>query len=171
MKPVPLVPDRPLPTSPDVDRAGDGRGRIETPLAPEQEETAPKADAPKVGCRKVEAPKVEAPKVEAPKVEVNAAKPEAPRFPGKVMIMSPGDRVWHDDAPREAAETRQAVRQAPLCRDGGRGGAGDVGGCDRRRAGDRGPRHYAPAARSPRSRRTTARWKPPWRGSMPICSR
>jgi hypothetical protein len=37
---------------------------------------------------------VEAPKVEAPKVE--AAKPETPRMPGKVMIMSPGERVGSD---------------------------------------------------------------------------
>src|SRR3954451_13394858 len=70
---------------------------IESPkIAPEQEETAPKADAPKVEAIKVEAPKVEAPKVEAPKVEapkvealkaevpkLDAVKPEAPRFPGK----------------------------------------------------------------------------------------
>ncbi len=45
----------------------------------------PKAEAPKV-----EVPKVEAPKVEAPKVD--AVKPAAP-FPGKVTIMSPGDRA------------------------------------------------------------------------------
>jgi len=74
---------------------------IESPgIAPNQEETAPKADAPKVEPKiepKVEAkvepklePKLEAPKVEAPKVE--ASKPEAPRIPGNVMIMSPGDR-------------------------------------------------------------------------------
>ena len=78
---------------------------VESPmLAPEQEETSPKADAPKadapkpempkVESFKVEAPKAEAPKVEAPKVE--AAKPDAPRMPGKMMIMSPGERVGAD---------------------------------------------------------------------------
>ncbi|MBX9648816.1 MAG: hypothetical protein K2X57_17375 [Xanthobacteraceae bacterium] len=75
---------------------------IESPrLAPEQEETSPKADAPKVEMPKVEAFKVEAPKVEAVKAEapkadaakVDAVKPEAPRFPGKVIVMSPGERV------------------------------------------------------------------------------
>jgi len=64
-------------------------------LSPEQEETSPKADAPKM-----EAPKVEAPKVEAPKID--AVKPEAPRFPGKVMIMSPGDRVGAGAKPEAA---------------------------------------------------------------------
>lgn len=83
---------------------------VESPmLAPEQEETSPKADAPKaeipkaeipkaempkVEPFKVDAPKAEAPKVEAPKVE--AAKPETPRVSGKVMIMSPGERVNAD---------------------------------------------------------------------------
>ena len=70
---------------------------IESPgIAPNQEETAPKADAPKVEAKvepkiepKIE-PKLEAPKAEAPKVE--ASKPEAPRIPGNVTIMSPGDR-------------------------------------------------------------------------------
>jgi len=89
---------------------------VESPmLAPEQEETSPKADAPKADAPKTDAPKaempkvepfkVEAPKVDAPKVEVpkvDAAKPEAPRMPGKLMIMSPGERVGAD-AKAEAA--------------------------------------------------------------------
>jgi hypothetical protein len=73
---------------------------VESPmLAPEQEETSPKADVPKVEMPKVEPFKVEAPKAEAPKVEapkVEAAKPETPRMPGNVMIMSPGERVGAD---------------------------------------------------------------------------
>jgi len=70
-------------------------------LAPEQEETSPKADAPKLDAVGTEAPKVEAskaeaskaepPKVEAPKID--SAKPEAPRRPGNVTIMSPGERI------------------------------------------------------------------------------
>ena len=75
---------------------------IESPmLAPDQEETSPKADAPKVEAVKVEAikaeaPKAEAPKVEAPKVEAKpeTAKVEPPRIPGKLLIMSPGERAW-----------------------------------------------------------------------------
>src|SRR3954447_19470284 len=70
---------------------------IESPrLAPEQEETSPKADVTKAEAPKVEMPKVEAFKVDAPKVEapkVDAVKPEAPRFPGKVIVMSAGERV------------------------------------------------------------------------------
>lgn len=94
---------------------------IESPmLAPDQEETSPKPDVPKVEAikaeaRKVEAPKAEAPKVEVPKVEVpkveavkaETAKSETsksetsnavpPRIPGKLLIMSPGERAWTGD--------------------------------------------------------------------------
>lgn len=85
-------------------------GEIESPrLAPEQEETSPKpdvlkADAPKAEMPKAEpfkfdAPKFDAPKVDAPKVEVpkvDAVEPEAPHVPGKLLIMSPGERVGAD---------------------------------------------------------------------------
>jgi hypothetical protein len=77
---------------------------IESPmLAPDQEETAPRPDAPKV-----EAPAVEAAKVEAPKVE--AAKAEPPRIPGKLLIMSPGERAWNGD--EAAAEPEAAPNEA-----------------------------------------------------------
>jgi hypothetical protein len=66
---------------------------IESPmLAPDQKETSPKVEAIKAEAPKVEAPKVETPKVEAAKVE--AAKVEPPRIPGKLLIMSPGERAW-----------------------------------------------------------------------------
>ncbi|MET0677625.1 MAG: hypothetical protein ABW175_17655 [Bradyrhizobium sp.] len=86
-------------------------------LASNQEETSPKADAPKVEAVAVEAPKAEAPKVEAPKVEatkadapkIDAVKPEAPRFPGNVMIMSPGDRAGPE--PKAAAAAPAAKRR------------------------------------------------------------
>jgi hypothetical protein len=81
---------------------------VESPrLAPEQEETSPKADAPKVEAIKVEAPKVEAIKVEAPKVEASKAepsRPEASHSPGKLLIMSPGDRAWDGQAAGAKAE-------------------------------------------------------------------
>ena len=70
-------------------------------LSPDQEETSPKGDAPKVEAAKIEVPKADVPKIEAPKVD--AVKPEEPRFPGKVMIMSPGDRVGADAKPEAAA--------------------------------------------------------------------
>jgi hypothetical protein len=73
---------------------------VESPmLAPEQEETSPKADAPKAEMPKVEPFKVEATKVDTPKAEapkVDAVKPEAPPMPSKMMIMSPGERVSAD---------------------------------------------------------------------------
>ena len=87
-------------------------------LAPEQEETSPKPDAPKdapkVDAAKMEASKAKRPKVEAPKVEapkIDAVKPEAPRFPGNVMIMSPGDRVGADAkaAPAEGSSGKRRI--------------------------------------------------------------
>ena len=63
-------------------------------------------DAAKVEPAKPEAAEVEAPKAETPKAEtprVDAVKPAEPRFPGKVMIMSPGDRVGRDAKPEAAA--------------------------------------------------------------------
>jgi len=68
---------------------------VESPaIAPDQELSA-MAEAPKI--EPVEAPKVD-PRVEAPKVEVKADKAEAPRPAGKVMIMSPGERMWSGEA-------------------------------------------------------------------------
>ena len=96
---APSAPEMPVPVT--------ATAEVESPrLAPDQEETSPKADAPKVEMPKaepfkVEAPKVEATKAEVPKAEVpkvdapkvDAAKAETPRMPGKMMIMSPGERV------------------------------------------------------------------------------
>jgi hypothetical protein len=70
-------------------------------LTPDQEETSPKADLPKMDAVSMEGPKVEAEssKIEAPKVDapkIDDVKPEAPRFPGNVMIMAPGERVGAD---------------------------------------------------------------------------
>jgi hypothetical protein len=58
----------------------------------------------------VDAPK-EAPRVEAPKVEAAGAgtdKTDAPRFPGKVMIMSAPGRRWDGDAAGPEAEPGSA---------------------------------------------------------------
>jgi hypothetical protein len=118
--------------APDVSAPVTAAAAVESPqLAPEQEETSPKADlvkadlvkadapkaempkvepfqvveAPSVEAPKVEAAKVETIKVDAPKVEVpkaKAVKPETPHMPGKMIIMSPGERVG-SDAKVEAA--------------------------------------------------------------------
>jgi hypothetical protein len=82
-----------------------------TKLAPGQEETSPKPDAaaPKVDAVTMEAPKVEASKAEAPKIDapkIDAVKPEAPRFPGNVTIMSPGERVGADAKAAPAGKRR-----------------------------------------------------------------
>jgi len=87
---------------------------VESPmLAPDQEATSPKPDAPKMEATKAEAPKVEAPKIEAPKIEAvkaEAAKAEPPRIPGKLLIMSPGERAWTGD--EAAAEPQAAPSEA-----------------------------------------------------------
>ncbi|MEH2624617.1 hypothetical protein V1292_002672 [Bradyrhizobium sp. AZCC 1719] len=106
----PAAPDKPAPGDPVTAAAEVEPVR----LAPEQEETAPKPDAPKVDAVNMEAPKVETPKVEAPKLEapkVDAVRPEAPRFPGNVTIMSPGDRVGTEAkaAPTEASSGKRRI--------------------------------------------------------------
>jgi hypothetical protein len=86
-------------------------------ISPEQEETAPRmeaaeADAPKEAPKetsKDETPKVDAPKVDAPRVD--AVKTAEPRFPGKVMIMSPGDRAGMDAKPEAAAKASSGKRR------------------------------------------------------------
>ncbi|WP_035976678.1 hypothetical protein [Bradyrhizobium sp. th.b2] len=108
-------------------------------LAPDQEETAPKADATRMDAPKIESPKVEPPKVEPrvdamvepkidpmidPKVEpkiepsnmdvpkVETGKREEPRFPGKLMIMAPGDRTWDHEATASKPGAEQAAKTA-----------------------------------------------------------
>jgi hypothetical protein len=94
---APAVPAMPAPSEP-VKAAAEAEA---AKLAPDQEETSPKADLPKMDAVSMEGPKVEAEssKIEAPKVDapkIDDVKPEAPRFPGNVTIMSPGDRVGAD---------------------------------------------------------------------------
>ena len=84
-----LAPDQeatsPAPDAPKMETAG-----VESPTA-----EAPPVEAAEAEASKLEAPKAEAPKAETPKASsrIDAVKPEAPRFPNNVMIMSPGDRV------------------------------------------------------------------------------
>ena len=110
---APAAPDMPAPNESVTAAAG-----VEAAsLAPEQEETSPKPNAPKVDAVKTEAPKVEAAKAEASKAEppkidtpkIDAVKPEAPRFPGNVTIMSPADRVGADAkaAPAEGSSGKR----------------------------------------------------------------
>ncbi|MTV16094.1 MULTISPECIES: hypothetical protein [Bradyrhizobium] len=105
---------------------------VEAPrLAPEQEETSPKADAPRMDSSKIEPSKVEPPKIEPklesmiePKVEakveptnmdvpkVETGKREEPHFPGKLMIMAPGDRTWDHEATASRPGAEQAATAA-----------------------------------------------------------
>ncbi len=83
-------------------------------ISPEQEESAPKADAPNVDAARLEAAPTEASKDEAPKADtprVDAVKTAEPRFPGKVMIMSPGDRAGMDAKPEVAAGASSGKRR------------------------------------------------------------
>src|SRR6185436_923693 len=108
---APAVPATPAPGEPVTPAAETEAAR----LAPDQEEISPKPDAPKVDAVELEAPKVEAVKAEAPKIEapkidapkIDAVKPEAPRFPGNVMIMSPGDRADAKAAPAAASSGKR----------------------------------------------------------------
>lgn len=105
---------------------------VEAPrLAPEQEETSPKADAPRIDAPKAEAPK-EAPKVEPSRLDpmieakidakieptnmevpkVETGKREEPRFPGKLMIMAPGDRTWDHETTASKPGAEQAAKAA-----------------------------------------------------------
>ena len=71
-------------------------------LRPDQEETVPKADAPKAETPKAEAPRLRPKGRGSEGARRRRRKPEAPRFPGKLMIMSPGDRAWDDSAAAKA---------------------------------------------------------------------
>ena len=76
---------------------------LESPAIAPDHEASPKAD-----MRKPDTPKADAPKVEAPKFEV--PKPEMPRATGKVLIMAPSDRAWHDHS--ASAEVKSDTRSA-----------------------------------------------------------
>ncbi|OKO72885.1 hypothetical protein AC628_25510, partial [Bradyrhizobium sp. NAS96.2] len=99
---------------------------VETPrLAPEQEETSPKAEAPKVEPSRLDPaiearidakinpkidPKIEPTNMAVPKVETG--KREEPRFPGRLMIMAPGDRTWDHEATASKPGAEQAGKTA-----------------------------------------------------------
>ena len=137
---APAVPDVPASNEPVTAVAEVEAAR----LAPDQGETSPKGDAPKVDAISMEAPEVEAAKAEAPKIDVpkvDAVKPEAPRFPGNVMIMSPGDRVDAKVASAEASSGKRrfgamAAVVALATVAGALGGALATGGIGKLMAGD-----------------------------------
>jgi hypothetical protein len=80
-------------------------GKVDAPKADAPEAEALKADGPKVDAPRADVPKGDPPKRETPKSE--AANVDAPRLPGKIMIMSSGDN-WDYEGPEPKAETEQA---------------------------------------------------------------
>jgi hypothetical protein len=87
-------------TAPAASTPVTAAAEVESPkIAPEQEETAPKADAPKADALKADPPNADAPKAETPKVE-----PARPATSGTVVIMSPGDRPWNGDSASSKAD-------------------------------------------------------------------
>jgi hypothetical protein len=89
----------------------EGSTRVDSPkLVPEQDaaEEMPKVDPPKVLSDKVladkaAADKAETSKAETSKTEIPAA--DAPRIPGRVMIMSAGERSWDSNDAGPAPES------------------------------------------------------------------
>jgi len=71
---------------------------LESPAIAPDHEAPPKADMPKADMPKANAPKLEVPK------------PEMPRTTGKVLIMAPSDRAWHDHSAN--AEVKSDTRNA-----------------------------------------------------------
>jgi len=75
---------------------------LESPAAAPDHEAPPKKAEP-----------VKADPVKAESVRVEAAESEAPHSAGKVLIMAPGDRTWHDHTTAEVkSETRATAPQA-----------------------------------------------------------
>jgi len=81
---------------------------LESPAIAPDHEAPPKADMPKADMPKADMPKADMPKANAPKLEV--PKPEMPRTTGKVLIMAPSDRAWHDHSAN--AEVKSDTRNA-----------------------------------------------------------
>lgn len=65
------------------------------------------AIAPGHETPKPDAPKADASRPEAPRVEL--VTPDAPHAPGRVLIMSPGDRAWHDHSAEVKVGSPQRV--------------------------------------------------------------
>jgi len=84
----PAVPTSDARSEPVVASAGQPT-EAESPkqvAGPAEAGEAPKVDSPEVDGHKIDASQQDAPKIDA-------SKPDVPRAPGKVMIMSPGDRA------------------------------------------------------------------------------
>ncbi len=92
------------PVASSAQQAAHGSTNVESPaLAPEQGAAAemPEADAPKADVPKADAAAIHA-------ASSDAAEAAAPRIPGKIMIMSSGDRAWTDNEHSSEPETTES---------------------------------------------------------------
>ena len=80
----------------------------QSPAAAETPKAASAVESPDLVPGQGEAAKADAPNPEAPKVEAPKVEAEAPRAPGKIMIMSAGDRNWDHKGVEPEAESEQA---------------------------------------------------------------
>jgi hypothetical protein len=97
------------PVASSAQEAAHGSPNLESPgLAPEQGAAAemPEADAPKTDMLKTDMPKADAAAIHAASSE--AAEADALRIPGKIMIMSSGDRAWTDNEHRPEPEVAES---------------------------------------------------------------
>jgi hypothetical protein len=116
LKAGPAVPHSPDPSIHPVVAAPDlvpGQGaEADAPKADTAEAEAAKSGTPKCETPNGEIPKAEPSKAETPRAEtpkVETPKTGAPRFPGKLMLMSLGRRNWDDDS--AAPETASGPSQ------------------------------------------------------------
>ena len=107
----PVVPNSSeVPRQPAASQEAMKAAEVKSPdLVPGQGE-APKADVAKADTAKAETAKAETAKVETAKAD--APGPDAARIPGKLMIMSSGDRGWGHKGVEPEVEAEQA-RETP----------------------------------------------------------
>ena len=107
------------PVAASAQGAAHGSPSLESPgLAPAQGTVAqmPEADTPKAGMSNTDTPKTDTPKTDTSKADAaaihaatsEAAEADAPRIPGKIMIMSSGDRAWNDNEHGSQPETTES---------------------------------------------------------------
>jgi hypothetical protein len=102
------------PVAASAQEVAQGPASLESPaLAPEQDAAEmPVVDAPKAADSRAEVPKAAEPKAEAaaaPAPKSDTAEADTPHLPGKVIVMSSGDRAWADHdagSEPEAAESQ-----------------------------------------------------------------
>jgi hypothetical protein len=102
--------------SPDLAPGQGDAGKADAPKADAPKADAPKAEVPKADAAKADAlegdaPKADALKGDAPKGEtpkLDTGKADAQRAPGRIMIMSSGDRDWDHEGVEPKVESEQA---------------------------------------------------------------